>query len=239
MTHHCLLNKMNVDLRHCTLRAKSIIIKLIYTNHREAATVANATNMTLWHMYLLANDVIKYKELAAILKGDRDQYVRMNVSRNEEVVQVGDIAKALDATLNSIHGLIDMSLDFDAYYMCKVTLTLHGVPSFEQECDRCSETTGLYPFYSASRESKLSHVHDTIMQMCVKTSTIKHVRILGRGNSFRFNVCTFFYYFTHCLCLMNDECEDGCFQPKLIFQIVAMVDHTKTKRAYFILKHRY
>jgi hypothetical protein len=144
------------------------IIKQIYNKHPDAATLINAKNMTPWHIYLVMKGVIVCKEFDAISYGD-DQYEWLDEKGREDKVTVSEISKVLlkkDTTLNSIHNLIAMGLDCDVW---QVTLALHGVPSFENECNRSNGTTGWYPFMAiaASSDYNLCHLYEMTMKTCV------------------------------------------------------------------------
>ena len=149
------------------------LIKQIYSKHRDAATMVNATNMTPWHMYLVAKGVILYKEFDAITNGD-DEYEEWFLNKDGDTflqfTVVSNIAKALlreDAVLTNIHSLIAIGLKHDDVELYDITLALHGV-SFQQECNQSSETTGLYPFMAmaVSSEYNLCHVYDMAMKTC-------------------------------------------------------------------------
>ena len=55
-----------------------------------------------------------------------------------------------DIALSNINHLIEMRLSYD---VCKVTLALHE-GSFDQECNRSSETNEFYPFMAMVVESR-------------------------------------------------------------------------------------
>lgn len=147
------------------------VIKHIYNKHPEAATrMVVSANTTPWHMYLVAKGVINCKELDAISNG-RDDYEFFDNYGYKEQVAVSDIAKALlnqDATLNNIHSLIEMGLDYDVDGVYDVTLALHGVSSFNQEYNRISETSGLYPFMTMAVSNAFTLCH--VYEMAMKTS---------------------------------------------------------------------
>ena len=143
------------------------IIKQVHNKHPEAATKVNTKDMTPWHMYLVMKGVIVYPEFRAILNG-HDSYPDFH---NYEV-EVSGIAKALlrkDEVLNDIHSLIAMGLDVDDVDLYDVTLALHENSTFDQECNRFNETSGLYPFMAmaASNEYQLCHVYDMALKTCV------------------------------------------------------------------------
>ena len=140
------------------------MIKQIYNKHRAAAVMISAKNMTPWHMYLVKKGVIACKEFDAISNGG-------------EVLEVNDIARAIlreDAMLNNIHSLIGMGLEFDND-VYDVTLALHGV-SFDQECNRSSETSGFYPYMTMAVSNKftLGHVYDMAMKKMCMHNIQKH-----------------------------------------------------------------
>jgi hypothetical protein len=146
--------------------ANTSIVKQVFIKHTEAATILNINNMTPWHMYLVMKGMIAYPEFRAIINGD-DRYKWFDENGNEEDAVVRSKFRALlreSAVLNDIHSLIEMGLEHDDD-LYNVTLALHGVPSFEQECNRLNEATGLFPFMamSASSEFKLCHVYNMAM----------------------------------------------------------------------------
>ena len=142
------------------------VIKQLYKKHPEAATMISVNDMTPWRMYLVTKGVVVFHEFGAVSNGN-DVY---NYGGREEV-QVSDITKALlreGATLNNIHSLIQLGLDYDIDDLYDATLALHGV-SFDHECNRASENSGLYPFMTMAAliEYKLYHVYEMAMNTCV------------------------------------------------------------------------
>jgi len=141
-------------------------------------------------MFLVTKGVIKYEEFHAIINnnGDDDGGGAGGAVDNESRAynEVRKRSRALlswdngntNANTNAtttntnysnmnIHTLIEMGLEYD---VCRVTLALHGV-SFYQECNRSSESGGLFPFMSmaASDQYGLCHVYDMVMKTCVQS----------------------------------------------------------------------
>ena len=162
------------------------IIKQIYNKCPDAATVLNDNNMTPWQMYLVMKGVIVYRECCAISNGV-DQYDWFDEDGIEEEATVSDISKDLlrqDEVLDDIHNLITMGLDYGNADVYNVTLGLNGI-SFQQECNRSSETNKFYPFMAmaASSESKLWHVYDMAIKTCVHNIQRKQRQTLGKRKS--------------------------------------------------------
>ena len=91
-------------------------------------------------------------------------------------VAVSDNATALlreDAVLNNILKLIEIGLDSLNDELYDVTLALHEVTSFHDECNRSYDTTGLYPFMAmaVSNTYQLCHVYD----MTMKNTTVHNI----------------------------------------------------------------
>ena len=102
---------------------------------------------------------------------DQQNFAIDDSHRHVEAVEVRDISKALlrdGVTLNNIHSLIEMGLDYDVDGVYDVTLALHGVSSFNQECNRISETSGLYPFMTMAVSNAFTLCH--VYEMAMKTS---------------------------------------------------------------------
>jgi hypothetical protein len=147
----------------CNPQSSVEIIEEVYNKNHDAATIVNVTNMTPWHMYLIAKGLITYGELHAMIANHN------NVENSEARDVSRDVSRAIwreDAIGNNIHGLIGMGLDYDVY---RVTLSLHGV-IFYEECNRFSEITGLYPFMllAASNQYTLCDLYDIVMKTGVE-----------------------------------------------------------------------
>ena len=105
--------------------------------------------------------------------------------------------------LNSIHGLIEMGIDFETECVFDVTLCLHGV-SFAHECNSNSsagssagssgnnnnsssesESGGLLPFMAmaASKKYQLHHVYNMAMKTCMHYIRKEHDSNLGKRKS--------------------------------------------------------
>lgn len=156
------------------------LITQIYNKNCEAATMVSTKKMTPWHMYLVAKDMLSYDEFETYLsfhvphrglKGTQvSKVANILFSKGSFQLEVSDTTKALlseHVSLNCVHSLIQMGLNYDDDGLYDLTLTLHGVSSFDREYSRPNETSGLCPYMvmAASQKFKLCHVFDVAMKM--------------------------------------------------------------------------